>query len=130
MSSNEYNNFLRSNLLIILLLFIPIVALLLKAMYFYKRQYYYVDHFVFSLHTQAAFMLAITFYLLFNLLVGDSALLIPFLLFPVYLLLALKNFYKQRWFYTLINYLIINLTFFTVAGIFLLLVGIVSFLLI
>jgi hypothetical protein len=130
MSSDEYLRFWRSNLLIILLLFIPILALLLKTLYFYKKEYYYVDHFVFSLHTQAAFILFIILYLLLELLIGNVALLLPFALFPVYLLLALKNFYKQRWFYTLINFLVINWAFLTMSGIFLLLVGIVSFLLI
>ncbi len=130
MSKNEYLSFWRSNILIILLLFIPILALVLKLLYFYKKQYYYVDHFVFSLHTQAAFMVFMTLYLILGRLIDNTALLLPLLIFPIYLLLALKNFYKQRWFYTIVNYLIINVTFFAVSGIFLLLVGIVSFLLI
>ena len=130
MSLREFVSYIKSNLLMILLLFVPIMALVLKALYFYKREYYYVDHFVFSIHTQTAFFVFITISILVNTIVGTSGFFLVLIAFPVYLFLALRNFYKQGKLATAANYLVINITFFFVAGIFLFLVGLVSFLLI
>lgn len=129
MSFTEFLAYIKSNLLIILLLFVPIMALVLKLLYIYKSSYYYVDHFIFSMHTQTAFFVIIALAILLRMFFGDGGLAILFA-FPVYLFLAIRHFYKQSNVVTLINYLIINTTFFFVSGIFLFLVGLVSFLLI
>ena len=129
MDGKEYRDYIQSNLLLILLMFIPVLALLLKGFYFYKN-IYYVDHFVFSLHTQTAFFAFIIAYILLSLISDSFAILVLLLGFPVYLMLALKNFYGQRWLYTVLNFGAIVGSFFVVSAIFLLLVAVVSFLLI
>lgn len=129
MDANQFKDYIQGNLLLILLLFIPVLAMLLKALYFYKG-IYYVDHFVFALHTQTAFFVFITVTLLLFYAFGNVALNVAFLGFPIYLLFALKNFYKQRWLYTVLNFIVINISFFVVSMIFIFLVAVVSFLLI
>jgi len=130
MKSSEYSSFLKSNLLIILLLFIPILALLLKTLYFYKADYFYVDHFVFALHLQTALFVLISLSIIINFFLEDLGYLILLLCFPIYLFISLKNFYKQKWYFTLINFGIINFTFVVVSGIFIFLVLLVSFIII
>jgi hypothetical protein len=130
MSFREFIQYIKSNLIFILLLFVPIMAAVLKLLYFYKKQYFFVDHFVFSIHAQTAFFVFIAISVLLNMISGTTSWLLLLLFFPVYLIIALKNFYKQRWLYTLINYSIISTSFVFVASIFLFLVGLVSFLLI
>ena len=130
MKPSEYRSFLESNLLIILLLFIPVLALLLKILYFYKSDYFYVDHFVFSLHLQTALFVFISLNTITEFFVDDIGLVLIFLGFPVYLFLSLRNFYKQRWYFTLANFMVINITFMIVSSIFLFLVMLVSFVLI
>lgn len=129
MDGKEYQDYIQSNLLLILLMFIPILALLLKGFYFYKN-IYYVDHFVFSLHTQTAFFVFLIAYFLLSLVSQSFALTVLLVGFPIYLMLALKNFYGQRWLYTVLNFTAIVFSFFVVSAIFLLLVAVVSFLLI
>lgn len=129
MNAKQFQSYIEGNLLLILLLFIPVLAMLLKALYFYKG-IYYVDHFVFALNTQTAFFVFITFTLLLSMAIGNVALNVVFLGFPIYLLFALKNFYRQRWLYTVLNFIAINLSFFVVSLIFIFLVAAVSFLLI
>jgi len=129
MDANQFKNYIQSNLLLILLLFIPVLALLLKVLYVYKG-IYYVDHFVFALHTQTAFFVFIIGTLVLSMAIGNTSLNLIFLGFPIYLLFALKNFYQQRWAYTVLNFIVINISFFVVSLIFIFLVAVVSFLLI
>ncbi len=130
MSFTEFLNYIKGNLIIILLLFVPIMALVLKTQYFYKRDYYYVDHFIFSIHTQTAFFVIIALAMLLKLFFGNGAFMLILFVFPVYLFFALKNFYQQRSFTTFLNFIIVNISYFFVSGIFLFLVGLISFLLI
>lgn len=129
MNAQQFKSYIQSNLLLILLMFIPVLALMLKLLYFYKG-IYYVDHFIFSLHTQTAFFVYVTAYLIFDQWLGQIALLLIFLAFPIYLLFAIKNFYKQRWLFTVLNFFVINISFILVSLIFIFLVAAVSFLLI
>jgi len=130
MKAADFKNYIQSNFLIILLLFIPFVAILLKALYFYKKEYYYVDHFIFSLHTQTAFFVFVIAFIVVSWFFSDWVFLVIFIGFPVYLFLALKRFYKQKKRYTFINFLALNAAFAVVAIFFILFVSLVSFILI
>ncbi len=130
MDGQEFKDYINSNLLLILLLFIPILAFVLKALYFYKKDYFYVDHFIFSIHTQTAFFVFIIFQTITGWFLGDYTVLLLFFVFPIYLFYALKNFYKQSNALTAFNFFIVNVSFVIVSVIFLLLVSFVSFILI
>ena len=130
MTSDQFMSYINSNLLFILLLFIPILAFILKALYFYKKDYYYVDHFIFSLHTQTAFFVFITVQIVLSWFFNDWALLLILVGFPIYLFKAMRNFYKQSRFLTFVNFVIVNSSFVIVSIVFLVFVSLVSFILI
>jgi hypothetical protein len=130
MTGEQFTAYISSNLLLILLLFIPILAFILKALYFYKTDYYYVDHFIFSLHTQTAFFVFITIQIILSWFFNDWALLLIFIGFPIYLFKAMRNFYKQSRFLTFVNFVIVNSSFVIVSIVFLVFVSLVSFILI
>ncbi len=129
MTEDEFLNYVKSNLLLILLAFVPIVAFLLKALYFYKKQILYIDHFVFAIHVETAFFIFIIIQSLLENFNGFPSELL-FLLFPVYQFIAQKTFYKQGYLATTLNFIVINIAFFVALVIFILLVGILSFILI
>ena len=130
MRAADFKQYILSNFLLILLLFVPLVALLLKTLYFYKKEYYYVDHFIFSLHTQTALFVFVIAQIMLSWFFTDWIYVVVFVGFPIYLFFALKRFYKQKKGYTLINYLVLNAAFVVVAIFFILFVSLVSFILI
>lgn len=130
MRAADFKDYILSNFLLILLLFIPIVALLLKALYFYKSEYYYVDHFIFSLHTQTAFFVFVIIQIILSWFFSDWIYIVVIIGFPIYLFLALKRFYKQKKRYTFLNFFVLNTAFMIVAIFFILFVSLVSFILI
>ena len=86
-----------------LIVFVPFLALALKLLYL-RRRVLYVDHLVFALHAQSFL------FILLSACRGVNALGLAqglpgaltyvaafFLVFPVYVLLALRRFYQQPW---------------------------------
>jgi hypothetical protein len=89
-----------------LFLLLPVFALLLKLLYIRRRRYY-VEHFVFGLHTHAFTFILLTAALL---LPGwIDALLMAWTV--VYFYLAMKRFYGQGWFKTLVKYVTLTFTY-------------------
>lgn len=129
MSITEFFSFIKSNLVIILLLFVPIMGLVLKLLYLYKQEYFYVDHFTFSIHTQTAFFVLIGISTLLVMLFSTRGFYWILLFFPFYLFVAMRRFYQQSRLLTTVNYLVVNTVFAFVAVIFMVFVGMVSFLL-
>lgn len=129
MNMNEFSSYIYRNILIILLLFIPIMGLTFKALYFYKG-IYYVDHFIFAIHVQTAMFAYLTLVILIDEL-GVGA-LSTILFIPgaaVYILLAMRRFYKQSWFLTILKFFVVNALLLFVSIIFILLVTSVSLIL-
>ncbi len=86
-----------------LIVFVPFLALALKLLYV-RHELFYVDHLVFALHSQS--------FLFLSLVLGRAAnalglakvipglvtyMLVFLLVFPIYMLLALRTFYQQPW---------------------------------
>lgn len=100
-------------------LLLPVFALLLKVLYLRRRRYY-VEHFVFGLHTHA-----FSFLLLLPLLLVDGWIEVPLMLWMlVYFYVAMKRFYGQGWFRTLVKFSLLSFSYmiaftFVVAGLFL-----------
>ncbi|HEY3639005.1 MAG TPA: DUF3667 domain-containing protein [Rhizomicrobium sp.] len=91
-------------------LLLPLYALLLALFYVRQRkQFYFVDHLVFSLaiHT---FLFAILIVAIgaAQILPGGLVALLIFLAMSVYILLALKRFYRQGWIITSVKFLSIS----------------------
>lgn len=107
--------------------FLPVFTLFLKLLYI-RRKFTYMEHLVFVFNTQTVFfLLFIIFYLLNLVLNMENALWIFVLLFLVYFYKSLRNFYGQKRFITIVNFILLNsfYTFLAIVGV--VIVAIISF---
>ena len=100
----------------LLFISLPIFALILKLLYIRRRQFYYVDHAIFTIHHYIfSFIVLLVIVLLiaakdkYGLAWLDPVLFILVILWPVYLYIAMLNFYRQGWFKTFIKFGLLNL---------------------
>ena len=100
----------------LLFISLPIFALILKLLYVRRKQFYYADHAIFSIHHYVfSFILLLLIFLLgavktnpsFGWLLGVQVAL--FIIWPVYLYIAMLNFYKQKWFKTFVKFVALNI---------------------
>jgi hypothetical protein len=95
-------------------LLLPLFAFLLYLLFFRRRRYY-VEHFVFALHTHAFVFALFTLLLPFG---GIPWIAVPlFLLMLLYGYVALKRFYGQGWFLTLLKYGMFGVVYSMVFGV-------------
>ena len=92
-----------------LILFVPFLALALKGLYLRSRALY-VDHLVFALHVQSALFFALALTWLICRLIGSplfvsflAYMLVSLLILAVYVPMALRSVYRQRWAWTLLK---------------------------
>ena len=133
----NFTQFALSKLIWMVVLMMPALALLLKLLYI-RQKHFYVEHLVFSFHYHAFAFLIVSVILLVNqtnldqfskwfdkgFLIGMS-----FLWILVYLFIAMRRFYKQRWFKTFIKYCVINFSYTFIFTLFLVLTLLASALL-
>ena len=100
----------------LLFISLPIFALILKLLYIRRKRFYYVDHAIFSIHHYIfSFIILLIILLLavgrhkYDLKWLQVAQVILIILWPVYLYIAMLNFYKQGWFKTFIKFSLLNL---------------------
>jgi len=105
---------------LIIFFYLPVFALFIWLLY-WRRSFNYMEHLVFTFHVQTIFFVIMGISLILNdLFKWDPASGIFILIFLFYLYIALKNFYGQGRFKTLVKFVILN-------GIFLILAVIASF---
>lgn len=122
-----YIKTLTSYISISLFIFLPIFTLFLKVLYF-RRKFTYMEHLVFVFHTQTVFFLLFVIFYLLNFFVKmENVSWVFVLLFLVYLYKALRNFYKQKRFKTVIKFILLNSYYLFLAGIGFVIVAIFSF---
>jgi hypothetical protein len=111
-----------------LFIFLPIFTLFLKLIYF-RRKYTYVDHLIFVFHSQTVFFMLLTMLYLITFFTSvnlDSA-WIFLILFLVYLVIAMKKFYRQSYIKTFIKFLMLNIVFLFLGFIGIIIVSLISF---
>lgn len=98
-----------------LFLLLPLFALLVAAFYWRQRKsLYFVDHLVFSLSIHSfAFALLLWAAGLAQIFSGDAVLWAMVAVLGVYLLLAMKRFYGQNWFWTCAKFAAVSLLYVT-----------------
>ncbi len=109
---------------------LPVFAFFLMLLYMRKRKYTYVEHLIFVFHTQTVFFLFLTIVLIINIIFGTIHIGIFLIVFLLYLFIAMKRFYKQGYFKTILKFLLINLIYFFIAiigGVFVMLVSFMLF---
>jgi hypothetical protein len=106
---SQYFNQLLSYGSIGLFVFLPLFTLCLKLFYI-RRKFNYVDHLIFVFHTQTVFFLLFSLYFLLSIF-GTEVQWIFIALFLLYLFMAMRKFYNQSFFKTLIKYFLVNMSF-------------------
>ena len=126
----SFNEQLFSNLSLAIFLFLPVFALFLKLIYL-RRKYTYMEHMVFVFYTQTVFFLLLLLFVIIHFFSNgkDALFFIALGLFSIYLLIAMKVFYKQGWVKTILKYLMANFAFTIIATIGLSLLTAISFIL-
>ena len=106
----------------ILFVSLPFFALILKLLYIRRKHFFYSDHAVFTLYHYIFTFILLLFYFFLTALydwLGWGILkffaIIVILSGGVYLLIAMKKFYGQKWFKTIFKFLLLNvLAFITI----------------
>ncbi|MBG7610974.1 DUF3667 domain-containing protein [Polaribacter sp. BAL334] len=109
-----------------LFILLPFFTLFLKFFYI-RRKYTYVDHLIFVFHTQTVFFMLFTIFILLEIFGLNPTEWIFIILFLLYLILAMKNFYQQGYIKTFAKFILLNLSFLIVASIGVALLFIFSF---
>jgi len=110
----------------LLFISLPVFALILKLLYVRRKQFLYTDHAIFSIHHYIfSFILLLFIFLLGAVRTSPGFHWLRiieiglFILWPVYLYMAVVNFYKQGWFKTFVKFFLLNiLGFFTLLLLF------------
>ncbi|WP_299535082.1 DUF3667 domain-containing protein [Ulvibacterium sp.] len=94
--------------------FLPVFTLFIGLVYI-RKKYTYTDHLIFSFHnTSLLFILLIISYLIDSIF-NVSSNWIFITVFSIYLLQAMRKFYQQGTFKTIVKYLFLNAIFFILA---------------
>ena len=110
-----------------LFVFLPLFTLFLKWLCF-RKKFTYMEHLVFVFNTQTVFFLMFIIFYLMNLVVKmENITWIFVLLFLIYLYKALRYFYGQGHFRTVIKFIILNSFYTFLAMIGAVIVGLISF---
>ena len=112
---------------IIIFFYLPVFAMVLWLVYI-RRPYNYMEHLIFTFHVQSVFFVFLGIALFLDLLLGTDFITgISLFIFLIYLYLALRNFYKQGWFKSLVKFLILNVLFLILAFVAAIISFIISF---
>lgn len=108
-------SFFLSKLPFIIFFMLPIFALCIWLLYI-RRPFNYMEHLVFLFHTQTMFFVLLTFAVLLDSIIYKSSDNSPFsgialVVFLFYLYKAMRKFYQQGRFKTLVKFLILNQIF-------------------
>lgn len=112
---NGIISFFLSKLPFIIFFMLPVFALAIWLIYI-RRSFTYMEHLVFLFHTQTMFFVLLTFAVLLDSICFPSSQNDPFsgialLVFLFYLYKAMRKFYQQGRFKTLVKFLILNQIF-------------------
>lgn len=105
-----------------IVLLMPLLALILRLLYV-RRPHYYVEHLVFLFHGHAfAFLLISGLLLLYlaNWVSDDLVSTLLTIIVPIYVLLAMRRYYRQGWLKTIAKFAIFNFFYLMVASVLLL----------
>jgi hypothetical protein len=104
-----------SRISVALFFLLPIFTLIVSLLYI-RRKFNYTENLVFVFHIQTVFFLLLLIFLIVDRIVDtDIGILIFTLTFMIYLYKAMRNFYGQGWFKTLLKYVMLNMAFLFLA---------------
>ncbi len=127
MAFNSSNNFLTimqrpsiflkntiSKLPFVIFFFMPLFTIFIWLVYI-RKKYTYTDHLIFSFHNQSLLFILLILSLLIDMAFNISSAWFFVLVFSIYLYKAMRRFYGQGRFKTIVKYLFLNTTFMILA---------------
>lgn len=96
--------------------FLPVFTLFIWLVYI-RKKYTYTDHLIFSFHNQSLFFILLIISYLIDTVFGINTSAIFLLIFAVYLYKAMRKFYDQGRFKTIVKYIFLNSIFVILASI-------------
>lgn len=105
-----------SNLPFVTFFFLPIFTVFIVLVYI-RKKYTYTDNLIFSFHNQSLLFILLIVSFLIDSIFSTSTAWIALTVFSIWLYIAMRNFYGQGHFKTIIKYLFLNMVFFILAGI-------------
>lgn len=111
----SFLNSLLSKLPFATFFFLPVFALFIWMVYIRKR-YTYTDNLVFSFHNQSLFFILLIVNFLTDSIFGWNSAWFFILVFSFYLYKAMRSFYREGRFKTILKYLFLNSIFFILAS--------------
>ncbi len=113
----ELLEFIFNKLPFIIFFFLPFFALAIWLLYV-RRSFTYMEHLVFTFHTQTMFFILIGIAILIDQIIKtEAASGIAMLVFLFYLYKAMRKFYSQGRGKTIVKFLLVNVLFFILASI-------------
>ncbi|MFC5046859.1 DUF3667 domain-containing protein [Aquimarina hainanensis] len=101
----------------IIFFFLPFFSLILWLLYM-RNPFSYMEHLVFTFHTQTMFFILLGLAILFTKAIDyQLPVTISTLLFLLYLYKSLRKFYNQGRFKTIVKFTLLNILFFILAGV-------------
>ena len=128
MDTKSFLQYIYRKFPIVLFLFLPVFTVWLKLLYL-RKDIYYTEHLIFAFHTQTALFTLLLIANIVQLIFHKSIVPYVLLIFSVYLYLALRRFYKQSHWVTVIKYVTMNTGFIFLSILFVLLGSLTLFLL-
>ncbi|GAA4277226.1 DUF3667 domain-containing protein [Aquimarina mytili] len=111
----ELLEFIFNKLPFIIFFFLPFFALAIWFLYI-RKSYNYMEHLVFTFHTQTMFFILIGIAILLDQIFASSTTLgVVLLIFLFYLYKAMRKFYNQGRVKTIVKFLLVNVLFFILA---------------
>lgn len=109
---SSFGSFFIGKLTWAIILLMPLLALAMKLLYI-RRDFYYVEHLIFSIHTHTmAFLLFIIALAIEPWVEEFSPVFLTLLaLAGIYVLIAQKRYYKQKWFKTLLKFSLLQVLY-------------------
>ena len=109
-----------------LFIFLPLFTLVLK-LFYYRKHMNYMEHLVFVFHTQTVFFLLLIISNIISLFSDYENAWIFTLLFLIYLYLAIRTFYNQGRFKTLLKFTLLNIIYGGLGAIGFLVISLIAF---
>ena len=124
---SDYFNTIISKISVALFFLLPIFTLIFSLLY-WRNKYNYTEHLIFVFNVQTVFFILLLVFMVIDKMFSLKLTgIVIFTVFPFYLYKALKNFYKQGTFITTLKFFILNIVFFILSTLGLVVIAFIAF---
>lgn len=120
--------FLLDKITWLVFIMLPMFALALKLLYI-RRDFYYVEHLIFSIHIHTLLFLWAILIVWADDFLPEVMEATSMLFLPIYITVAMRRFYQQNWWKTIIKFLLANFSYWIILMLGVIVTGLISVLL-